>query len=444
VSVADPAWLEELFSYLRIPSVSADPARAGDVQAACEWLCDFVRGAGGSCEVRPTSTHPLVIGEIPASSGQREAPTVLLYGHADVQSAGRLELWESDPFEPEVRNGWIYGRGVADDKGNSYLLLKAAELLAGAGRLPVNVRIAFDAEEEIGGHEIVDFLAADERGADGCLIFDSGMVRIDAPAFAIATRGIVYLHVTLRTGERDLHSGIFGGAALNAVEALAAALTAVAATPEALRRGTIPPSDEELESWRALDPGEQVLAEQGARPADARAAEEFYERTGARAAVTVHGLHGGEPELQKTVLPVEAHANVSIRLAPGQDVEEIAAALERLLHAAAPAGAELTVERWASSPPGLVSPDAAFVRLAQDAFERVTGVRPLLVRSGGTLPIVPALAGRGIPLVVTGFDVPEGNVHAPNERLLERYLPLGVATAQELLTAFAELPLSGR
>jgi acetylornithine deacetylase/succinyl-diaminopimelate desuccinylase-like protein len=256
VAVADQAWLDELFEYLRIPSVSADPARAGDVTAACEWLCGFVRGAGGSCDVHPTSTLPLVVGEIPASDGRDEAPTVLLYGHVDVQPAGQLDLWESDPFEPEVRDGWIYARGVADDKGNSYLLLKAAALLAAAGRLPVNVRVVFDAEEEIGGHQIVDFLASDERGADACLIFDGGMARIDVPAFAIATRGLVYLHVALRSGERDLHSGIFGGAALNAVEGLAAALAAVVGAPEPLRRGTIPPTAEERDSWRALDPGE--------------------------------------------------------------------------------------------------------------------------------------------------------------------------------------------
>lgn len=181
------------------------------------------------------------------------------------------------------------------------------------------------------------------------------------------------------------------------------------------------------------------MAAQGARPADSDAADEFYERTFAGPAVDVHGLAGGEPHLQKTVLPVLAEANISIRLAPGQDADEIGAAFERLLREAAPAGADLEVERRSSSPAGLVSPDAAAVRLAQEAFERVLGKRPLLLRSGGTLPIVPALADRGIPLVLSGFDVPEGNVHSPNERLLERYVPLGVATARELFLAFAEL-----
>src|SRR6266511_843350 len=159
-------WLEELFELLRIPSVSADPAHSEDVRRAGEWVCDFVRAAGGEAELLETGTHPLAIGEIRASRDGDDAPTVLVYGHFDVQPPAPLEEWVSPPFEPTVRDGWLYGRGVADDKGQLYLLLKAAELLAAEGALPVNVRVACDGEEEIGGHSIVDFLARDERGAD--------------------------------------------------------------------------------------------------------------------------------------------------------------------------------------------------------------------------------------------------------------------------------------
>lgn len=432
-------WLEELYELLRIPSVSADPSHAADVRRAAEWVCDFVRAAGGECELVETRAQPLAVGEIRASSGAADAPTVLLYGHVDVQPPAPLDAWESPPFEPEIRGEWLYGRGVADDKGNLYLLLKAAALLAADGALPVNVRVACDAEEEIGGHSIVDFLAADARGADACVIFDGGMARRDVPLFMVGTRGLAYFHVRLRTGERDLHSGIFGGAALNAVHALMDTLRAVTELPEELRRGIVPPTAEEVAAWGTLDDGAAVLAEQGARPKDARAGAEFYARTFAAAAVDVNGIAGGEPLLQKTVLPVEAEANVSIRLAPGQDAEEIALAFERILREAAPDGTELDVERWSSAPAGLVDPGAPAVRLAQDAFERVLGVRPLLVRSGGTLPIVPALADRGIPTVLSGFDLPEGNVHSPNERLLVRYVPLGVEAARETLAGFAAL-----
>lgn len=431
--------IEELASWLRIPSVSADPAHADDVRAAGAWLCELVRSAGGTCELVETGGHPLALGEIRSSVAPDRDPTVLLYGHFDVQPPGDLALWDSPPFEPELRDGWLYGRGTADDKGQLYALVKAAVGLAEEGALPVNVRIACDGEEETGGHSIVDHLRRDERGADVCVIFDASMPAPDVPAFYVGTRGVVYFHVTVRTGAKDLHSGFFGGAAMNAVHVLVRMLGEVVSTPEPLRAGTVAPSEAELASWAELPPGEAVLAGEGAEPADSEAAAEFYRRTLASAAVDVNGVHGGEPDLQKTVLPVEARANVSIRLAPGQDVETVAAAFEELLRGAAPERARVEVERWASSPAGLVPPDAPALRLAAEAVERVVGRRPLLLRTGGTLPIVPALAERGIPTVLTGFDVPGGNIHSPNERLLARYVPLGVATARELLQAFQEL-----
>jgi acetylornithine deacetylase/succinyl-diaminopimelate desuccinylase-like protein len=445
--VAEP-WFDELSELLRIPSVSADPARAGDVEAAAEWLASFIRGAGGEANVVATDTHPLIVGDLPASDmpqGQSlgQVPTVLVYGHVDVQPPDPLELWESDPYTLEQRDEWLYARGVVDDKGQLYMLAKAAADLAAAGELPVNVRFACDSEEETGGHQIVDFLAADERGADAAVIFDSGMTTRGVPEFAVATRGLVYFHVTVRTGERDLHSGLFGGAALNAVHALTEMLSALqrqdGLLPEPLRQGIAPPTDEERAAWAELVPGSQMLAEGGAQPIDAESADEFYLRTTAEPALDINGVAGGSPTLQKTVLPVFAEANLSIRLAPGQDVETIGAAVERLLRDAAPAGAELEIRRLSSAAAGLVPPDAQAVQLAQDAFERTMGKRPLLVRSGGTLPIVPALVDKGIPTIVTGFGTPESNIHSPNERLLAEYMPLGIETARELYRSFAAL-----
>ena len=434
-----PERLDELGAWLRIPSVSADPAHDADVRAAGEWVCDFVRSAGGEADLVPTATQPLAIGELRASGDADTAPTVLLYGHFDVQPPEPLELWDSPPFEPVVRDGYLYARGAADDKGQAYLLLKAAALLAQEGALPVNVRVALDGEEEVGGHSIVDFLAGDERGADACLIFDSAMPREDVPAFDLGTRGLLYFHVRVRTGAADLHSGVFGGAALNGVHALMEALRPAVAVPPELRAGVVEPTEAEVASWAELDPGADVLAEAGARPMDADAAEGFYPRTLAGPSVEVNGIVGGEALLQKTVLPIAAEANVSIRLAPGQDTEEITAAFERLVREAAPEGAEVELERWSAAPAGLIPPDAPPVRLAQDAFERVLGRRPLLLRTGGTLPIVPALADKGIPTILSGFAIPGAGIHSPNERLLLRYLPLGVAAARETLLAFADL-----
>ena len=438
-----PAWFDELAEFLRIQSISADPARAADVEDAGEWVCGLIRGAGGECELVDWHGAPLAVGEVRASRDPERAPTVLCYGHFDVQPPDPLDLWESAPFEPEIRGEYVYGRGVADDKGQLYMLLCAARELAQAGELPVNVRFACDGEEESGGHSIVDFLAADEQGADAAVIFDSGMVARDRPAFDIATRGIAYFHVTLRTGERDLHSGLYGGAALNAAHALMRTLGAVVAVDgrlaEPLRQGIAPPSEEELASWRELPAGAGELSDQGARPADARAAEEFYLRTFAEPALDVNGLDSGSPHLQKTVLPVQADANVSIRLAPGQQVEPVVEAFGRLLREAAPAGAELDVQLLASAPPAIVPPDAKAIQLGLDAFERALGVRPLLIRSGGSLPIVAAFADKRIATVITGFTLPNSNLHSPNERILAEYVPRGIAAARALFEEFAAL-----
>ena len=432
----------ELDEFLRIPSVSADEGHASDVRRAAEWVRDFVRRAGGEAELLDRGGRPIVAGEIRASAGE-VAPTVICYGHFDVQPPAPLDLWESPPFEPTVRGEHLYARGVADDKGQLYLLLRAAAELAAEGALPVNVRVLADGEEEIGGHSIVDFLAEDDREADAAVIFDSMMIRRGVPAFNVGTRGLVYFHLRVRTGDRDLHSGIYGNVALNAVHALVQTLRGVLPVdgrlPEPLRAGAVAPTEEELAGWRELPAGAGELAEQGARPAYAAAPDEFYVRTYAEPSVDVHGVESGSPHLQKTVLPVLAEANLSIRLAPGQRVEAIAAEVERLLREAAPDQADVDVEILSSAPPGLVSPESAAIKLAQDAFERALGVRPVLVRSGGTLSIVPALADKGIPTILSGFALPDANIHSPNERLLLEYIPLGITASRELFTALAAL-----
>jgi len=439
--MAEP-WFDELAEFLRIPSISADPAHADDVKRAAGWVADFVRSAGGEAEVIDWKGQPLTIGELRASHGG-DAPTVILYGHFDVQPPDPLELWESDPFEPEIRDGYLYARGAVDDKGQLYTLLSGARALTRAGELPVNVRVCCDGEEETGGHSIVDFLAADERGADAAVIFDTDMIRRGLPAFTLSTRGIVYFHVTVRTGAQDLHSGVFGGAALNAAHAMARTIGGIIAhdgrLAEPLRKGIVPPTDAELAGWAELPGGLQELELLGARPADPHAADEFYLRTVAEPALDVNGIDCGSPYLQKTVLPVVAAANLSIRLAPGQEVDEISREVERLLREAAPDGASLEIEQLSSSPPGLVHPDDRAIQLGLDAFEQAVGARPVLIRSGGTLPIVPALGERGIPTVLTGFGLPGSNLHSPNERLLAAHVPLGTAAARELLLAYAAL-----
>lgn len=434
----------ELAEFIAIPSVSADPEHREDVKRAGEWVCEFIRSSGGTAELTPWGEKELALGEIRASADPENAPTVLCYGHFDVQPPAPLDRWESEPFELTIRDEWAYGRGITDDKGQVWIMLCAARQLAAAGALPVNLRFACDGEEEIGGHTIVDYLAVDERGADAAIIFDGGMLRTDVPVFDLATRGLIAFDVTVRTGERDLHSGMYGGAALNAIHVLMGCFEAVLAgpdgrLPEPLRQGIVAPTAAELAAWAALPPGADEMRNQGARPLDARAEEEFYLRTWAEPSADVNGILGGKPGLRNTTLSVQASGEFTIRLAPGQDVDTIGAAAERLVCAAAPAGAEVDV-RWSGAPPGLVRPDAPAIRLGLEAFERALGVRPLLVRTGGTLPIMPALADKGIATILTGFGLPESNVHSPNERFLVRYFDQGIATAAELYTALGQLP----
>jgi len=445
VSDLPSGWLDELSELLRIPSVSADPAHKADVEQAAEWVADKIRRSGGEAELVPYGKRPLVVGEIRASNGAGDAPTILCYGHFDVQPPAPLDLWQSDPFEVTIRDEWLYARGIADDKGQLWMLLHAAGLLAADGALPVNIRVVSDGEEEVGGQSIVQFLEQDERGADACVIFDGGMESRDLPALSIATRGLAAFNLRVRSGERDLHSGMYGNAAQNAIHALLATLGGIlprdGRVPDALRVGIAPVTDEERKGWELQPAGADVLRDAGAVPYDPDAADEFYLRTTAETSVEVNGILGGKPGLKNTTVVSEAQANFTVRLAPGQDPKVVVPEVERLLHEAAPAGVTIEVEELeGSTRPGLVAADAPVIKIAQDAFESAFGIRPILTRSGGTLPIMPALADKGIPTILTGFALPESNVHSPNERMLVEFFPRGVATIKELYTRLGDLP----
>jgi acetylornithine deacetylase/succinyl-diaminopimelate desuccinylase-like protein len=440
----DETFRAELQELLAIPSVSADPAHREDVKRAGQWVCDFINRIGGEAELTPFGEKELALGDIRASHDPESAPTVLVYGHFDVQPPAPLELWESDPYELTVRDEWAYARGIADDKGQVYILLKAAQRLVEANALPVNLRFACDGEEEIGGHTIVDWLGIDDVATQAAIIFDGGMLKRDVPVFDLGTRGLVAFDVKVKTGDRDLHSGMYGGAALNAVHVLMGCLSSVLAGPDGLlpgplRQGVAPVAQAELDAWATLPAADEDMAQQGARPLYPDAVKDFYLRTWAEPSADVNGILGGKPGLRNTTLSVQASGEFTIRLAPGQDPNVIGAAAERLVREAAPPGADVDV-RWTGTPPSLFKPDAPAIQLGLRAFEKALGVRPKLVRTGGTLPIMPALADRGIATVLTGFALPESNVHSPNEKFLVEYFDRGVDTAAELYTAYAKLP----
>jgi acetylornithine deacetylase/succinyl-diaminopimelate desuccinylase-like protein len=434
--------LDELNAWLRIPSVSSGDGDPLDLERAARWVCDRIEESGGTASVVPTAGNPLAVGEL--RSFRDDAPTVLIYGHYDVQSVAPISEWRSNPFEPEVRDGRLYARGASDDKGNFLPLLHVACRLALANELPVHVRVLVEGEEEVGGHHALDWLEADERGADCALVFDSGMEDEDTPALTIGVRGIMQLAVDVRTAPRNLHSGMYGGAALNASHALIQALSPLLPNADGLlrdelRAGRIEPTAEERESWSRLAPGSQVLEEVGATPLSDASTRDFYARNWSEPSFDINGLASGDAQHPRTILLGSARAMISIRLAPGQDAEQIRDTAERLVREAAPAGAEVTITRHGLGRPAMFDPSLPALKLARAAIHRSTGSEPVLVRSGGSIPILATLADRGIPTVLSGFSLPADGLHAPNESFRLASLYLGERAAERLYAALSEL-----
>ncbi|HEX2504398.1 MAG TPA: M20/M25/M40 family metallo-hydrolase [Miltoncostaeaceae bacterium] len=438
-----PEELQRLEDLLRVPSVSAVPEHAPDMERAAALVADEIRRAGGEAEVRATPRHPLVVGEVPASSAGPGAPRVTVYGHYDVQPPGPAELWASPPFEPTVRDGNLYARGASDDKGNLFMLVTAVQRLAAAGELPVRVGFVVEGEEESGGTSALDHFAADAEPALAVLIFDSPMIAPGRPTLCTGVRGMLYRRLRVRTAPAEAHSGFYGGAAMSAAHALIQILGAViprdGRLPEPLYAGVAPAGASEVAAWSELPPGAQVLADAGLRPADPGAADGFYMRTLASPSLDVHGLSCGEQWAVKTIVPAEASATLSLRLAGGQDAAAVGEALDALLRAAAPEGAEVTIEDVGLALPAVLDPDHPVLTAAADGMEAATGWRPVPVRLGGTLPVVAVLAAKGIPTVLTGFGLPGDAIHAPDEHLRVEYLELGAQAGMEILRALGRL-----
>jgi acetylornithine deacetylase/succinyl-diaminopimelate desuccinylase-like protein len=433
--------LDELCDWLRIPSISSGGGDPADLRRAAEWACERVLAAGGTAEVLSGYGNPLCVGELRAR--RADAPTVLIYGHYDVQSPDPRRLWTSDPFDPVVRDGRLYARGASDDKGNFLPLLHVACGLARSGELPVHVRIVLEGEEEVGGSNVLRYIAQDERGADCAVVFDGGMIDEHRPALHIAVRGVVMAHLRVRTAGRDLHSGVYGGAAMNAGHVLMQMLAHVLPGPDGrvrdeLRAGLLSPGPEEVASWAELPAGAGVLAGAGAHEIAPGAAAELYARTWAGTSVDVNGIESGDALQRRTIIPCTASARLTVRIALGQSGSEIAATLERILREAAPAGAEIELEVEPGEPAGF-DPADPVLGLAREAIGRAAGSRPLFVRTGGSIPILGALARRGIPTVLSGFALDADGIHGPDESYRLESLALGERAARELYAALATL-----
>ena len=427
------AALAELGELLRIESVSSDGAHPAELRQAAEWIADLIGGG----EITEAHGNPVVDGTIEAS--RAGAPTIIAYGHYDVQAPGPLDLWTSPPFEPEVRDGHLYARGACDDKGNFYALLRAALDLAAAGGLGVNVQVLADGEEEIGGHSVMHHLADVEGDFTAAVIFDGSMVDANRPAITTGLRGLAGAQVRLTTGTRELHSGIYGGVAANPVHDLHRVLAAVIDLPGGFSEGIAPVAQAERGGWSTLAPGAEELEHGGVTPSDAAAGAEFYERTWAQPSVTVHSVGSGDPTLHKTSIQTEARASLSVRLAPGQDAVAMSALLEKTLRDACPAHAELELEMWPPGEPAWMDPSHPALLVGFDAIERATGVRPLAIRSGGSIPVAAAFTARGIPTVLSGFGIDADNIHSPDERLEVRRFEWALRSAREIYEGLAAL-----
>jgi acetylornithine deacetylase/succinyl-diaminopimelate desuccinylase-like protein len=446
-------FVEELKALLRIPSVSTLPEHVGDVRRAAEFVAaelqrigmENVRlietstsdkviadASGHARMVPPRIGHPLVYADwlhaAPAADG-KPAPTVLCYGHYDVQPPDPLDEWKTPPFEPTERDGNIYARGAVDDKGQMWMHVKALEslMVAGDGKLPVNVRVIVEGEEEVGGEGIATFVRehGDQLKADVALVSDTEMFAPELPTLCVGLRGMIYTEIEARGARTDLHSGMYGGAAPNPFVALA---QVIAKLKDAEGKILIPgfydevqkPTDAELKAWQALPFDEEHYRETevGSTSLTGEAGYSVLERTWARPTLDVHGMPGGFTGVgAKTVIPARALAKVSMRLVPDMTPAESFAKYKAYVESIAPKGIVLDVRMIHAGDPIVVSTDNAYVRAATEAMREVFGKETVFVRGGGSIPIVGDFVRElKIPTVMMGFGLPDDNLHAPNEK----------------------------
>jgi acetylornithine deacetylase/succinyl-diaminopimelate desuccinylase-like protein len=440
--------LDELLTFLRIPSISTLPEHKSDVDHAARFVAEALGTSGmENVEVIATAGHPLVYADWLHASGK---PTVLLYGHYDVQPPDPLDLWETPPFEPTLRNGNIYARGAADDKGQFYMHIKAVEALrANLGKLPVNVKFLIEGEEEIGGASVAKYVAAnpEKLKADVALVSDTALYAEGIPTLCIGLRGLIYMEVEATGPARDLHSGLYGGAAPNAVFGLIELLAKAKGADGTIR---VPdtyddvqePAKAELESWASLPFSEQdfLSKEVGSTQLTGEKNRTVLERVWARPTLEVHGIAGGFTGAgAKTVIPARATAKVSFRLVPNQDPDKVIAAFRKFVADNAPPGIRTEVRVLSGSPAVMVNPDHPAVSVASRAFSDVLGRPTVLIRSGGSIPIVGDFARHlSIPTVLMGFGLPDDGLHSPNEKYKVDNYYTGIKTVAHFLELYGQ------
>jgi acetylornithine deacetylase/succinyl-diaminopimelate desuccinylase-like protein len=438
--------LSELEEFIRIPSISTLPEHASDIARAGDFVAASLRRAGlENVSIIPTQKHPLIYGDWLHAPGK---PTVLCYGHYDVQPADPLELWVTPPFEPAERNGNLYARGSSDDKGQMYIHIKAIEALRQVnGTLPVNVKFLIEGEEEVGGASIAKYVAGNpgKLRADVALVSDTAMYAEGMPTLCIGLRGLIYMEVEAVGPARDLHSGLYGGAAPNAVYGLIELLAKVKNADGVIQVPGIydqveEPAPAELESWKRLpfSESEFLSKEVGSTVLTGEPGRTVLERVWSRPTFEVHGIAGGFTAAgAKTVIPAKATAKVSFRLVPRQDPDQVVAAFRKWVDRNTPKGIRAEVRVLNASPGLVVNPDHPAIRVAAQAFGEIFGKETVFIRSGGSIPIVGDFANHlGIPAILMGFGLPDDGLHSPNEKYHIANYCMGIMTVAHFLESY--------
>lgn len=420
-------YLEELKEWLRIPSISTLPENKQDIRRAAEFAINKLRNAGLDKVglIESDGRNPLVYAEWLKAPGK---PTVLLYGHYDVQPPDPLDEWKSPPFEPEVRNDNIYARGASDDKGQTLILLNAVEgLLKSTGKLPVNVKVLLEGEEEVGGEHIEEYVASKppQLKADAAVVCDTEMFAPELPTICTGLRGMIYTELAVQGADHDLHSGVYGGVAPNPIMAIAEILTSLKDREGRILipgfyDAVVAPSEKETKAWASLPFNETEYREKeiGSTALTGEPGKNVFEKTWARPTLEVHGIRGGfVGEGAKTVIPARAVAKISMRLVPNQKPQQAFEQYKAAVEKACPKGVKVDVKMIHGAEASLTDPDNPFVKAGAEALQKFFGKPTVYIRSGGSVPIVGAFERNlGIQSVLMGFGLPDDNLHAPNEK----------------------------
>lgn len=435
--------VEQLSEWLAIPSISTLPEHHSDVHKAAEWIREKLTTIGFSqAKIIKTEGHPLVYAEWLVDSSQ---PTLLVYGHYDVQPVDPVEEWLTPPFDPTIRLNNIYARGASDDKGQAFLILAAMEAWTQTGgTLPVNVKLLLEGEEEAGGASIADYVQNNQESlqADAALICDTHMIREDHPTLITSLRGIVYTEISVTGARTDLHSGRYGGVAPNPIHALCVLVSrlkgedGIIQIPELAAAIPAPaPAEKQFLQEDPCKLEEALSAEMGTKEAQGETGYPFLERLGLRPTLEIHGIRGGfTSEGAKTVIPAAAVAKISLRLPaslePAEVFEWFKAAVERNM----PAGYRTQVTNLHAGKGVQTDPAAPFVQAAADALEHEFGTAPVFIRHGGSIPVAALFDDLlKLPVVLMGFGLPGDNIHAPNEKFSLRQFKKGMRTVADYL-----------